>query len=542
MEFFELVVGLLLGAAVLTTFAQRVGIPFPVLLAIGGTALALLPTDRLNARLDPDLALALFVAPVLVDAAFDTSLRDLRANWRPISNLVIAAVGLTVVSVACVAHLLVPDMPWAVAIALGAIVAPPDAVAATSVLRQLAPPYRLLVILEGESLLNDATALLIYRAALHAVGGGFSAWSLVPMFLLGSVGGVVLGYVAARAYLILARRLADGAVSVVMQFVATFAVWLLADRIGVSPILTVVIYAMAVSRLAKQRAEDRMTSFAVWDVATYVLNALAFILMGLQLKEVARNIDGRLATFLIFAVAILATVIAVRLGWVMIYSRYVRYKLGKDSAEDHTRIMPTTRGAFVVGWCGMRGLVTLATALALPLQINGAGLPHRDLLVVAAFTVVLGTLVIQGTTLGPLLRRFNLHDDRMVEREEILARQEIARAALGALDGENRPEATILRKEYNFRLKDEVPTEDTLKPHHFGRLRLRAIDAERQALAQLRQDQKIGEAAFQTVQEELDWAEGHAAHRKRAFSAQMPDEEAGAAFPDGNAAEPGQTS
>ena|ERR1700712_4515788 len=174
MELFELVIGLLLGAAVLTTFAQRIGIPFPILLAMSGTALALLPADRLSARLDPDLALALFVAPVLVDAGFDTSLRDLRANWRAISNLVIAAVALTVGGVAVVTHFLVPDMPWPVAIALGAIVAPPDAVAATSVLRLLAPPYRMLVILEGESLLNDATALLIYRAAIHAVGGEFT--------------------------------------------------------------------------------------------------------------------------------------------------------------------------------------------------------------------------------------------------------------------------------------------------------------------------------------------------------------------------------
>ena len=166
MELFQLVIGLLLGAAVLTTIAQRIGIPFPVVLALGGTALALIPNDVVSARLDPDLALALFVAPVLLDAGFDTSLRDLRANWRPISNLVVAAVGMTIVAVAFVAHTLVPDMPWAAAIALGAIVAPPDAVAATSVLRQLSPPYRMLVILEGESLLNDATALLVYRTAL----------------------------------------------------------------------------------------------------------------------------------------------------------------------------------------------------------------------------------------------------------------------------------------------------------------------------------------------------------------------------------------
>lgn len=533
MQLFELVVGLLLGAAVLTTFAQRVGVPFPVLLAIGGTALALLPTDRISARLDPDLALALFVAPVLLDAAFDTSLRDLRDNWRPISNLVVAAVGFTVAGVAVVAHMLVPDMPWAVAITLGAIVAPPDAVAATSVLRQLSPPYRLLVILEGESLLNDATALLIYRAALHAVNGEFAAWSLVPMFLLGSVGGLVLGFVLARVFLYLTRQLADGAVAVVMQFVGTFAVWLIADNVGVSPILTVVVYAVVLSRLGRQGAEERMASFAVWDVAIYVLNALAFILMGLQLKDVVGRLNGRLGSVLAFSLAILATVVLVRLVWVLVYSRVLHHRMSQ-APEGRDRFLPTWRGAFVVGWCGMRGVVTLATALALPFEIGGAAFPQRELLITAAFTVVLGTLVLQGLTLGPFLRRFKLPDDGMVEREEVFARQEIAKAALGALDGENRPEAHILRKEYNYRIKDDVPAEETLKPHHFGRLRLRAIEAERQALNALRSDQRIGDAAFQTVQEELDWAEGHAAHRKRAFSAQEP---VGAVDADDNAAD-----
>ena len=334
----------------------------------------------------------------------------------------------------------------------------------------------------------------------------------------------MLGYVMARLFIFLSRRLADGAVAVVMQFVGTFAVWMIAERAGASPILTVVVYAMILARVSthQQSAEARMTSFAVWDVAIYVLNALAFILMGLQLKEIGRNIDGRLATFAMFGVAILVTVVAVRLLWVMAYSRWVRYRLGAQ-AKEKTRIMPTTQGAFTIGWCGMRGIVTLATALALPFQINGGPFPYRDLIIAAAFTVVLGTLVVQGLTLGPLLRRFNLADDGMVSREEVFAREEIARAALQALEGEDRPEAQILRKEYNYRVKENIPDEDTLKPHHFGRLRLRAIHADRRALIELRRDQKIGDAAYQTVQEELDWAEGHAAHRKKAFAARAPD-------------------
>ena len=529
MALFELVIALLLGAAVLTTLSQKAGVPFPVLLALGGAALAFVPGDGLAARLDPELALVLFVSPALLDTAYDTSLRDLKENWRPIGSLVIAAVGVTVAAVAVVAHWLVPDLPWAAAVALGAIVAPPDAVAASAVLRQLSPPYRLLVILEGESLLNDATALLIYRAALYALGGHFSAWTTVPLFVAGSLGGVVLGYALARLFPLLTRRLVEGPVFVVMQFVGTFGVWLLADAVGLSPILTVVAYAMTLARTSAEHvgAESRVSSFAVWDVAVYVLNALAFILMGLQLKEIGRNLDGGVGRYVIFSAAVLATVILVRIAWVMFYSLWVHQSRRWSRAAAQRR--PTFGGALTLGWCGMRGIVTLATALALPYAEGAGGFPHRDLLISAAFGVVLGTLVIQGLTLGPLIRWLDLDDDGMVAREEVLARQEAARAALKSLRGETQPEAETLRREYNSRLAEETPADETLKPHAIGRLRLKVIRAEREALQRLRRNQRIGDVAFQTVQEELDWAEGHAVHRRRAFTAEAPPEAAAAA-------------
>jgi CPA1 family monovalent cation:H+ antiporter len=250
-------------------------------------------------------------------------------------------------------------------------------------------------------------------------------------------------------------------------------------------------------------------------------------------------VDGRAQQFLSVGAAVLVTVIAVRLAWVMLYFLYLRFILRKD-LDDQSRIMPTARGAFIVGWCGMRGIVTLATALALPFSVNGAPFPYRDLLVASAFGVVIGSLLLQGLTLGPILKRFKLSDDGTVAREEVFAREEITRAALTSLDGESRPEASILRKEYHYRLPEGNRPEEALKPHHVGRLRLRAIQAERVALSQLRSEHKIGDAAFQTVQEELDWAEGHAAHRKRAFSAVAPDpvrdaSEAAADRPEGGA-------
>src|SRR6476661_4458005 len=222
MGVFEIVIALLLGGAVLAAIARRLAVPYPALVAIAGAALALVPRVP-TLVLDPELALALFVAPVLLDAAFDASQRDLRQNWRAVLSLAVGAVALTVAVVAVVAHALVPGMPWAAAIALGAIVAPPDAAAATTVLKQLRPPHRLLVILEGESLFNDASALLVYRLAVGATAAGFlSGWSVLPTLLVVTAGSVLLALVLARLTLAVNARISDVATAVVVQFCTTF--------------------------------------------------------------------------------------------------------------------------------------------------------------------------------------------------------------------------------------------------------------------------------------------------------------------------------
>src|SRR6476469_1268085 len=225
---------MLVGGAALAAVARRIGAPYPALVALAGAALALIPGVP-TLVLDPELALALFVAPVLLDAAFDSSPRDLRANWRPVASLALGAVALTIIVVALVARALVPDMPWAAAVALGAIVAPPDAAAATAVLRQLRPPYRLLVILEGESLFNDASALLIYRLAIGAVlVGSFSGWSVLPTLLIVTAGSIVLGLVLSRVMSLVISRIDDVATAVIFQFCNTFTVWILAERLHLS--------------------------------------------------------------------------------------------------------------------------------------------------------------------------------------------------------------------------------------------------------------------------------------------------------------------
>src|SRR5829696_1990753 len=460
MRVFEVIIALLLAGAALAAAARRFGAPYPALVALAGAALALVPGAP-TLVLDPELALALFVAPVLVDAAFDSSPRDLRANWRAVTSLALGAVVLTIAVVALVAKLLVRDMPWGAAIALGAIVAPPDAAAATTVLKQLRPPNRLLVILEGESLFNDASALLVYRLAVGATVTGFlSGWSVLPTLLVVTLGSVVLGLGLSRLSLAVNARISDVATAVVVQFCGTFLVWILAEQLHLSGIITTVVYAMAAARRAPEvmPARIRIPSYAVWVVAVFVLNVLAFILVGLQLKSIAGRATGATgAWYAAVAAAVCVAVILARIAWVTGAAALSRWRCrpqadGTPGPQDAVAL--SARGAAVVGWCGMRGTVTLATALALPTgSEGGAPFPYRDLIIVTAFGVVLGTLVLQGLTLRPLMLRLRLEDDGSVEREVRLARVETLRAALSAAAECPQAEtAALVRHRYELQL------------------------------------------------------------------------------------------
>lgn len=492
MYVFEIVIALLIGGAGLAALARRMATPYPALVALAGAALALFPRVP-TLVLDPELALTLFVAPVLLDAAFDASQRDLRANWRPVSSLAIGAVVLTVIVVAIVAHAMVPGLPWLAAIALGAIVAPPDAAAATAVLKQLRPPHRLMVILEGESLFNDASALLIYRIAVAATLTGFvSGWSVVPMLIGVTVGSVVLAYVLARIVNFVVSRIHDVATAVVVQFGGTFAVWLIAERLHLSGILTVVFFAMILSRPAAQTiaARVRVPSYAVWEVAVFVLNVLAFILVGFQLRVIVTRADW--TQYLGVAIAVCVATILARFLWVSIASAVGSQWVGLSRAE-----------AAIVGWSGMRGTVTLAAALALPEKF-----PHRDLIFFTAFAVVLVTLVVQGMTLRPLINLLKLEDDDSVAREVQLARVETLRAALAAVEACERGETSeLLRRRYELRLRRAEGGLDGDEDRRDAEIVRIATMAERKRLVELRDEGTIGDAAFQQVEQELDWKE-----------------------------------
>jgi len=511
MATFEWIIALLLGAALLAALAQRVGAPYPTFLALGGAALAFVPASP-QWTLDPHLALTLFVAPVLVDAAYDTSLRDLRRNWRPVAGLVIAAVGTTVLAVALVTRWLVPGMSWPVAIALGAIVAPPDAAAATAVMRQVKLPHKLLKILEGESLLNDASALLIYRLAIMTLlAGHLSPGAYVPVLLLTLVGSLVAGVACARVLQPMLRRMEDVAIALIVQFALTFAVWIAAEAVGLSGILTLVAYAMTVARNGSRElpARMRVPIFTVWEIVVFMLNAFAFVLIGLQLRPIWQRLEasGGQSHAVATALAVLAATIAARFAWVLCYHAIKRWRLASAPAGTPR---PTMGGGIVLSWAGMRGIVTLAAAFAIPATLpGGEPFPHRDLILLCAFAVVLGTLVLQGLTMAPLIRAFGLSDDDPVGREIRLARAHAYGALIESIGDEQSLAARLLRKEYaavvelNASVAPDAPVEEVPG----GPLRRRAIAAARERAFELRRDEVIGDDAYRVLVRELDWAE-----------------------------------
>jgi CPA1 family monovalent cation:H+ antiporter len=504
----EQLLGLFVAAVILAGGARRVGAPYPVFLALGGALLAFVPVTS-SFRLPPELALALFVAPVLLDAAYDASVRDLRDNWAPVTGLVVFAVGLTTVAVAVVVRALIPAMPWAPAIALGAIVAPPDAVAATAVLRPLRPPHRILTVLEGESLLNDASALLIYRLAVGAVAmDGFSAASVAPTFLLAVAGSVVVGPALGWVTLQLMDRVEHVPTATILQFVTTLGVWIVAEHIGLSGVLTMVCYAVAVARTAPERipARIRIPTYAVWETVVFALNILAFIFIGLQIRPILASLEAAdRGRYFAAAGAVLLTVIVVRIAWHMSFNAVVRWRHRRFGFHPpRPMLRPTLGSGVIISWAGMRGIVSFAAALALP-----PAFPYRDLIVLTAFAVVLGTLVIQGLTLKPLLRALALRDDDPVGRELRAARERALRAGLASFADDESPVAYAVRQEFTAHL-----SHDTSDPH--GRpsahsahhdIHRTALDAARQAVHAMRASDEIGDDAFHQIEEELDWLE-----------------------------------
>jgi CPA1 family monovalent cation:H+ antiporter len=400
-------------------------------------------------------------------------------------------------------------MPWGAAIALGAVVAPPDAVAATAVLRQLRPPHRLLTILEGESLLNDASALLIYRLAVGAVAANsFSVSSVAPTFLFVVAGSVAAG--PALGWLILrwTERVHHVPTTIILQFISTFGVWMLAEGVGLSGVLTTVCCAMTIARTAPERtpARTRISTNAVWQTVIFALNILAFIFIGLQIRPILESLaPGDRGRYFAVAGVVLLTVIVVRFAWHMSFNAIIRWRDRRHGFHPpRPMLRPTIGSGLIISWAGMRGIVTLAAAMALP-----PAFPYRDLIVLTSFSVVLGTLLIQGLTLKPLLRKLDLHDDDPVGRELAAARERALRAALASLAEDTSPVAELFRQEFTTRLADERADADlgiASRSVH-GEMHRAAVKAARQAVLAMRANDEIGDDAFHRIEEELDWIE-----------------------------------
>ena len=505
MKELEVLLIMVVAAVVLAALARRVGAPYPVFLALGGALLALVPGAPAF-TVPPELALALFIAPVLLDAAYDASPRDLKDNWAPLTGLVVFAVAFTTGAVAVVTRTLLPDMPWAPAIALGAMVAPPDAAAATSVLRPLRPPHRILTILEGESLLNDASALLIYRLAVGAVAAsGFSMGAVAPTFMLSVAGSLVAGPALAWMFVGVIGRVQHVPTSIVLQFVSTFGVWILADRVGLSGVLTMVCYAMTAARFSPARtpARLRIPSYAVWETVVFVMNILAFIFIGLQIRPIFGSLEAaRRGRYLALAAAVLFTVIIVRIAWHMSFNAVIRWRHRRHGFHPpRPMLRPTVGTGLLISWAGMRGIVSLAAALALP-----PGFPYRDLIVLTAFSVVLGTLVIQGLTLKPLLRFLNLHDDDPIGRELSAARARALSAGLATIEHGRSPVADATREAFTMRLAPGR-LDGGSRRSATAEIPVAALDAARQSVLAMRASDEIGDDAFHMIEEDLDWLE-----------------------------------
>lgn len=506
MQLFEITLLLLTIAVVLLQVARRLRVPYPSLLALAGGCVAILPLAP-HLGIQPQLALALFVAPAVLDTAFEMPPREMLRIWVPLVSLAVVLVLLTTAAVAW-AGMALMGLPAAAAIALGAIVAPPDAAAAGAVLREFSLPRRTLAVLQGESLLNDAVALLVFGLAVTAAEAPGGAWhSLAPRLLIAVPGGAVLGVLAAQLGMRFFSRLAGTLSLIIVQFLITYGTWILAERLQLSPIMAVVALAAVVARYMPSRtsARDRVNANAVWATVVFVLNVLAFLLMGLQARDILSQLQSdALSHALRFAGIVLFIVIGVRFVYIMAYGVVLHIFRGLfERRLLHSRV-PNASIGILVSWCGMRGLVTLATALALPAEF-----PSRDVIVLSAFIVVLGTLILQGFTIRPLISMLRIAPDVSLDQEVARTRDAMLDAALKKLELFDGAGAAALRAEYGAA---RAASTDRTQPHTaYDELRGQAIAEQRLLLAQWRRSGRIQDDTYHLLEDELDRAELHVA-------------------------------
>jgi Na+/H+ antiporter len=517
METLELLVALLAAVAVVVRLAGRTLIPEPVLLVLAGLAVALIP-GLPEVELDPELILALFLPPLLYWAALHTDPRELRANLRPIALLAVGLVLATTAAVAVLAHNLF-GLPWAVAVVLGAIVSPPDPVAAVAVAGRLRLPRRMVTILEGEGLLNDATALVLYRVAVAAaVSGTFSIGEAGVELLVSAVGGTAIGLAVGWAGSRILRRVSEAPVENTVKLLLPYVAWLAAERVHASGVLAVLACGLLMTRhWGSISSGARLQARQLWDWLVFVLEGLSFVLVGVQLRTVVEGIEGRsLADLALAALALNLLVIGVRLAWVFPASWLPRLSARVRDRDPY----PGWRAVTVIGWAGMRGVVSLALALAIPTEVEGGGpFPDRNLVVFLAFSVIVVTLVGQGLTLPLVIRRLGIGGDdegAAGDGRQALARlSEIALDHLDAVDpeAEGVPGELVerLRERYRARLAhlDQQQSEDGHADgsRAYAELVHDLLGAQREELRRLRERGAVTPEVARRLDHDLDLEE-----------------------------------
>lgn len=510
MHEFEIVLALLAAIVALGLLAQRLALPAPALLVLGGLAIALVP-GLPPVAFEPHLIFTVFIPPLLYRASLLASWRDLTANFRPIALLSVGLVVFTTIVVGLATHAVIPGLPLGAAFALGALVSPPDAAAATAFLRQLVVPRRITTILEGESLVNDATAIITYRMAVAAVvTGSFSLGTATLEFLrvgtLGVAVGLGVGWLIGK----LRQRIHAPEIEATISLITPFAAFLPAEAVGVSGVLAVVTTGLYLARLGPRilAPDSRIQTEGMWGVVGFVLEGLTFIFVGLELREVLAVLGAYSRAELIGAVLVVSVAtLGARLLWVFASSYAGRRR---DAAVSW-------RSVFFVGWAGLRGADSLVLALALPLvTASGARFPGRDLIIFLTYAVILVTLVAQGFSLRPIVNKLGICDTGEMRRlEEAHARVQASTAALKRLDelavsldaelvAELRSRYDHRQRRYGARVRAERDGKEEGLADSRRRTLRELLEAERNAVLRLRDKGMIGDHVLRLVQRDLD--------------------------------------
>ncbi len=507
---FETVPLLLAAVVAFAAVSRGLGVADPVVLVLGGLVLGFVPGAP-SPDLDPDVVFFVFLPPLLYSAAFLATGPDLREHAISLGALAIGLVLATACAVAVVAHA-VAGLPWAVAFVLGAVLGPTDPVSATAVVQRLGAPRRIETLLEGEALINDGTGLTAYTVAVGVVGAGtFSLLSSAGTFVLVAAGGVAIGAVIAWAASLARQRATDANLDIALALLTAYAAYIVADRAGTSGVLAAVAAGLVAQRRSEARSAPaaRLQSQGFWELVTFLLNGLLFLLVGLQFSAVVdgiENLDG--VTLLGAALAVAATVIVLRMLWMLLATPFVARAAAGEPLDRQT----LRREQFVLGWSGMRGALSLAAALAIPLETGGDAFPARSLVIFLTFTTILITLVPPALTLPALLRRLGLVQGDARRRESDEARRRLAHAALERLEGlagdDQLSEGAVdrLRARHEVRLQRlESALDDEQSDRHGDELRARreVLEAQRRELHELRRQGLPADTARE-LQRELD--------------------------------------